>query len=487
MKKIFFLITFLFLLIFFNKIHAQWVQTNGPTSYGNVRAIGICNSYVLAGVNYNGVYITSNNGQNWFPTSLTSQYPNTFLKDGNSLFAGTPNGIYVSTNNGFNWTITTFTYGTHSLLKYGNMLYAGTDSGLYYSTNSGQNWIQTSLNNQIIQSIGINNSAMFAGANWNGIFVSTNSGQNWTRYLGNENVYSLAVNNPSAIAGTYLSGALRSTNNGQNWNSTSVISSVYALTRDSILIFAGTGREGIYLSTNNGLNWTQINEGLIADSIYSLCLSSNYIFAGMADIGKVYRRSILPPAAPILISPPNGATGISLNPTLKWSDTSSAVNYRLQVSMDSLFTTMIININVPYAPVDSFTISGLLNNNRYYWRVFALDLFYSNSPPVWHFTTGPVFMKQLSNHIPGENFLFQNYPDPFNPVTTIRFQIKKHVLVELNVYDLLGRKISTLVDKNLEPGLYETQWNSSDYPSGVYFYKINAGEYSKTKKMVLIK
>jgi photosystem II stability/assembly factor-like uncharacterized protein len=88
----------------------------------------------------------------------------------------------------------------------------------------------------------------------------------------------------------------------------------------------------------------------------------------------------------------------------------------------------------------------------------------------------------------GSDFhISQNYPNPFNPATTIKFQVPNSSYVKIAVFDVLGRIVSTLADGNLNPGVYSVNWDASDYPSGVYYYKLEAGDYSETKKMVLLK
>jgi hypothetical protein len=94
----------------------------------------------------------------------------------------------------------------------------------------------------------------------------------------------------------------------------------------------------------------------------------------------------------------------------------------------------------------------------------------------------------------GNNFpeffrLFQNYPNPFNPETTIEFSIpgKSHVL--LKIYNLLGKTITTLINEDKEKGIYKVSFNAEDYrlPSGIYFYRMESGDYSSTKKLILLK
>jgi len=83
--------------------------------------------------------------------------------------------------------------------------------------------------------------------------------------------------------------------------------------------------------------------------------------------------------------------------------------------------------------------------------------------------------------------LSQNYPNPFNPVTNIKFEIVKDGFVTLKIYDVLGNEVSTLISEKRSQGAYEINWDASNYPSGVYFYKLTVGEQSIEKKMVLVK
>ncbi len=83
--------------------------------------------------------------------------------------------------------------------------------------------------------------------------------------------------------------------------------------------------------------------------------------------------------------------------------------------------------------------------------------------------------------------LEQNYPNPFNPATNIRFGIPKAGQVKLSVYDIAGRELSVLVNKELSAGSYKTEFNGEQMPSGTYFYKLEADGFTEVKKMILIK
>jgi len=92
-----------------------------------------------------------------------------------------------------------------------------------------------------------------------------------------------------------------------------------------------------------------------------------------------------------------------------------------------------------------------------------------------------------NNTVPNKYYLSQNYPNPFNPITKISFTIPKYSHVTLKVFDVLGKEISTLVDKGYIAGKYEVEFNGNNLSSGVYFYTLNADDYRETKKLLLIK
>lgn len=98
-----------------------------------------------------------------------------------------------------------------------------------------------------------------------------------------------------------------------------------------------------------------------------------------------------------------------------------------------------------------------------------------------------VGINNISNIIPDKYQLFQNFPNPFNPVTSIRFNINKYGLTKLDIFNPLGKKITTLVNQILYPGEYEIKWNADNNASGVYFYNLENENFKETKKMMLIK
>lgn len=92
-----------------------------------------------------------------------------------------------------------------------------------------------------------------------------------------------------------------------------------------------------------------------------------------------------------------------------------------------------------------------------------------------------------SNNIPVDFELYQNYPNPFNPVTSIKFQLAGSDFVSLRVFDSIGREVALLVNETKSPGVYEVHFDGSNLTSGIYVYRLQVGNHSKTKKLVLMK
>lgn len=99
----------------------------------------------------------------------------------------------------------------------------------------------------------------------------------------------------------------------------------------------------------------------------------------------------------------------------------------------------------------------------------------------------PSSINKIDVDIPEKFSLYENYPNPFNPSTNIKFDLPKNSFVKLIIYDILGKEIKTLINENLNAGAYKINWNSENMQSGIFFYRLLTNNYDCTKKMVLIK
>ncbi|MCI0715133.1 MAG: PQQ-dependent sugar dehydrogenase [Chlorobi bacterium] len=139
---------------------------------------------------------------------------------------------------------------------------------------------------------------------------------------------------------------------------------------------------------------------------------------------------------------------------------------------DTVLTHVIIN------PLTSITCIKQGADGYIYLSIYAPGAIYK----MVYNTSG------INNNNAPVNFsLSQNYPNPFNPVTKIKYEIPKSEFVTLKIYNVLGIEIVALVDEQKQTGSYETEWNASSFPSGVFFYELQAGDFIDRKKMVLLK
>lgn len=120
-------------------------------------------------------------------------------------------------------------------------------------------------------------------------------------------------------------------------------------------------------------------------------------------------------------------------------------------------------------------------------RLLGQSSFATGSIFKIYITPNSVGINPLGSYIPSDFKLFQNFPNPFNPTTRIKFDVPISGFVSLKIYDIMGREIDNLVSQDLKAGSYEMEFNAANKPSGIYYYKISTEKYQETKKMILVK
>jgi len=420
-----------------NIIYASITASSGGTLLGLYRTVDAGNNWTLqsSSPNYLGT-------QGWYDNAVAvnPSNPDIVITGGLDCYASTTGGTgLVQISQWASSTPNNFCHADIHRLEYnGSVLYCGSDGGVYKSTNNGTTWTQTALNNQYINCLAINGNNIFAGTFYNGVFLSTNNGTNWTQtVLNNQTVLSLTTNENNIFAGTTQNGVYLSMNNGTNWTQTSLNDkTVYALAINGNNVFAGAAQYGIYLSTNNGMNWAQT---ALNKSVSSIVVNGNNVFAGISnsanDSGGVY------------LSTNNGTSWIEKNQ-----------GFNLSLTVQTLITA------------NNFIFAGTYGKSV--WRRLLSEI---------------IGIQNISTEIPALYSLSQNYPNPFNPVTKITYDIPKNGFVKLIVFDVLGREVQTLVNESLKPGAYKASFNASQYPSGVYFYRLTTDGFSETRKMLLVR
>jgi hypothetical protein len=192
------------------------------------------------------------------------------------------------------------------------------------------------------------------------------------------------------------------------------------------------------------------------------------------------------PGAVSLVSPSHLAVLGADSAAFRWNATSpAATRYCFQISVDSNFVLFVSTDSTLTDTVKTFR--PLINNTTYYWRVRG-----GTSGGWGAFSTTRRFSVLITGvaeerGVPGNFVLKQNYPNPFNPTTEITFGIPAESRVRLEVYNLLGQNVATLVNEVLAAGYHTARLNADGLPSGTYLYRMTTGDVTLTKKMLLLR
>jgi hypothetical protein len=214
---------------------------------------------------------------------------------------------------------------------------------------------------------------------------------------------------------------------------------------------------------------------------------------GSSPWSAIWRFSTIsgPPLAPSLSYPSNGS-GFHDNPTLwlDWTAAPGSEYFHLQLSTDASFISFVYNDST--VTNWSCRIGPLAYNVTYYWRVCAKNaLGISSWSPVWHFMILPTKVAD-EEESPAVFSLGQNFPNPFNPVTTIAYQLPHDARVVLEIFSISGLRVRLLVNRMQPKGTYSIEWdgksdNGLALASGTYIYRLSAGEYSQSRKMSYVR
>jgi serine protease AprX len=254
-----------------------------------------------------------------------------------------------------------------------------------------------------------------------------------------------------------------------------------------------------YAAPNNTYGWGILNAKLASDSARKLdnappVISHTQPFTTTSNMGVITMTSKITD------------NGIIRNRTLE----APRLYFRKSSDNGSTWTTY-TPVNASYMNLDSFffPITGTAAGWRVEYYFAAQDIALpnplmatlpsggsginppgTNAPPTrFMYVITLVGIEPVSGEIPKEFKLYNNYPNPFNPITVIKFDIPgNHISnTKLAIYDLLGREAAVLMKEELKPGKYQIAWDASAFSSGVYFYKIVSGEFSDIKKLIILK
>ncbi len=435
-------------------------------------------NYVVVG-NDGGIDYSTNGGSSWqysYTLPVTQFYAgDVSYQNPNVILGGTQDNSCIMTTGSLTWNTVTGGDGFYCLIDYQNQQYmyaSSQNGGLMRSTNGGSSFTSATSGLDL------------AYTNWSTPWV-------------------LDKNNPSILyCGTYK--IHKSTNRAVSWTAISpdlanghvvnlgTITTVDVSKSNPNVVYCGTDDANVWVTQNGGTNWTKINSGL--------------------PYRWVTRVTIHPDSANICYV---SLSGYKVDST--GSHIFRTINY------GASWTS--IKGNLPDAPVNDIIIDpdrtstlyigtdiGVMTTTNLGVNWTSLGTGFPTYVPVhdltYHRPTGKLIAwthgrSALSIIIPpptsiGNNIeliagyrLYQNYPNPFNPVTKIKFDLplRRGVggMTTLKIFDIIGREIKILVNEQLQPGTYEVAFDGSNLPSGVYFYKLSIGNYTETKKMLMIK
>jgi PKD repeat protein len=191
----------------------------------------------------------------------------------------------------------------------------------------------------------------------------------------------------------------------------------------------------------------------------------------------------------LTVQSPNGGEVWIVGETeeITWTDI-NVYDVKIELSYNNGVNWTTIVESIPNTGLYSWLVESADSSDQCLIRITNVDdgLVMDESDDVFIIDT-PTGIEELGNGLPTEFDLSQNYPNPFNPVTAIKYQIPKASLVSIKVYDLIGREIAVLVNEVKQPGVYRVSFSTENLASGVYFYKLTAGDFSSVKKMNLLK
>ncbi|MGE5314329.1 MAG: fibronectin type III domain-containing protein [Acidobacteriota bacterium] len=604
-----------------------YVSTNNGQSWARkvtgltntvVKALLVNSGKIFVGTETGGIFLSTNNGDSWIPLQSTSvSYAQRMIKgfavSGITIFACTAGGVLRSSNGTGTWTTANTglpAVEPTSLVVSESILCTGTTKGLFLSNDNGDNW--TPANNtpaMMIETLFSSGKHLFAVTYADGLFISTDKGTSWTPVnlglpVAYADVHAIAMVDSFVFVGTSDGIYKRSLSEMLTVvppNKPELVSpadQASGLPTSLLLTWEpvnGATSYHIQVATEETFQSQTVNRDTIHATTFAIQYLRNYSryfwrvravnsseYSGWSA-GRSFTTAL---ASPTLSSPANNATGLETSMiSFSWEASEGGTSYRLQVSTDSSFLKNAVDVTVkpPAVPWVSYTVTGLIKNTIYYWRVKAasgenvspwskvwkFETRYAKpsqvelvDPPdgyitvtdsvnlVWRPATPGItyYEVELSGGIPltgiqtadtaityhypantivsapiawrvrarnsstyigdyslsraftrsatavaeqeelPKKFALSNaYPNPCNPSTTIAFELPASGFVTLKIFNALGTVVASIIDGELNCGRYSCEWNAAEMPSGVYFYRLTAGNHTETKRLMLLK
>ena len=444
---------------------------------------------------------TTNGGLNWFALSggTTNNFRSISLLNSNTGYiVGNGGVIRKTTNGGINWFALTSGTSNHLTSVFAidqNIVFACGNSGtIIKSTNRGINWsFQAGGTGNNLRSIHfINANTGCTVGELGTVRRTTNGGTNWFAQTVSVNGPLTAVYLNNATNGIISIGYLnmafyRTTDGGVTWNSQFYGSdnSIRAIDFVGDFGFMGGDIGNFYVTGNGGANWSRIPMG-VNNWMYGLSFATESHGWAVGTQGLILHTTTGGANIP---NAPSNLVGFSISTSkifLAWFDNSSSEHgFKIQRSLNNPNNFSDVGTVGPNV-LNYIDSTGISPVNIYYYRVYAYtaggNSGYSNVVAVLVTSLEPT-----GTVIPDKYALYNNYPNPFNPSTKIKFDVPKNDYVSLKVYNLSGQVVASVVEQNLGAGRYEIDFDGAYLSTGTYFYRIETSSFTETKKMVLVK
>ncbi len=484
---------------------ANWTQPDlGTLKAVNGLAFTPDRSAILAGTSFTGVNISKDNGQTWIPISLNLPevsannyepvYPVMAVSNTEFLCGSNSNGIYRSQDEGSSWQMANTgliatRLSSFAITGTGDILAASLLKGVARSANRGDVWLDSSegLLTKSLNVLHISAKGdVYAGTNGAHVYKSGDNGLTWTAAgtgIDNRNIHSFTEDALGNIfAGGFLGDIFKSDNAGTSWTKLTRPASgtVADLAMDSNgNLYATILNGGIHRSGDQGVSWTDVTPSdsgvAITKYIQSLFIDDNQvIYAGgiegyffySTDKGDSWvERSVGETKSLIytVLAGDNGQimVGTQLDGIFVTADSGNT----WQESNDGLKLTRVRDIIVH---PDGYIMLGSLGSG-----VYERQNTISSIAPAANLLSG--------------YSLRPNYPNPFNPATTIEYTLGEPGRIRLSVFNNLGQRVATLKSGEQPAGSYSITFDAFDLASGIYFYRLEAGKFTKTRKMILLR
>jgi photosystem II stability/assembly factor-like uncharacterized protein len=467
-------------------VDVDQVDTNSTPNNG----VTTEDDFVSLGVHYNSRGASGNSGQTTFKWKLVGKFKSDELvwtmepESKGTFLVGTWGGNIYRTDSAKTWTLlnenqmdsVNYIWSIREMPD--GKIFVGTERGVYLSEDNGKTWKKTGFSKGDVRCLAYFKNDIYAGTWGDGLYKSTDAGKTWSKIdndISKAAVVGLTVNNKGELfIGTFDVGLYKSTDGGKTVAKLNIeYPYIWTLGKsDDGVIYAGTYGNGLYSSADNGVTWGR-----------EFPVGANYIYAVRTKGERIYATSWESGVFTGVIKNTSGNSSlgkIAGGSTVDWYDMG----------------------------LSGYGVSSVLpakNGNYVYVG--------TNSGEVYRADASITSVKSRKP-IPSQFKLSQNYPNPFgtaaqsgNPSTTIKYSIptlethpdqsgaspqittspQKAINITLKVYDILGREVATLVNRSQYPGNYSVQFNAGNLPSGIYFYRLKAGNFTEVRKMVLLK